>query len=131
MNARAAIVDSTGRVVAQSASPTEHPNIGLPTASQIRNHLGPEPEFIEASVLPCGDGESWRARYLALRERLALPPRIMPDELGPPPRDRDGKPLDPFERCNLWLLYSALSQGLSCVRFVCLWNGGGGDGPAD
>ena len=88
----------------------------------------PEPEFIEASVLPCGNGESWRARYLALRERLTLAPRIMPDELGPPPRDRDGKPLDPFERCNLWLLYSALSQGLSCVRFVCLWNGGGGDG---
>ncbi len=88
----------------------------------------PEPKFIEASVLPCGDGEAWRARYLALRERLALPPRIMPDELGPLPRDHDGKPLDPFERCNLWLLYSALSQGLSRVRFICLWNGGGGDG---
>ena len=88
----------------------------------------PEPEFIEASVLPCANGESWRQRYLALRERLTLPPRIMPDELGPLPRDRDGNPIDPFERSNLWLLYSALSQGLDRVRFICLWNGGGGDG---
>ncbi len=88
----------------------------------------PEPEFIEASVLPCSDGESWRSRYLALRERLTLAPRIMPDELGPLPRDRNGNPINPFERCNLWLLYSALSQGLSCVRFICLWNGSGGDG---
>ena len=55
--ARAAIVDSTGRIVADSAPPTGHPDIGLPTAAQIRNHLGPEPEFVEvqngdAVVLP-------------------------------------------------------------------------------
>ena len=55
--ARAAIVDSTGRIVAQSAPPTGHPDVGLPTASQIRNRLGPEPEFItvengDAVVLP-------------------------------------------------------------------------------
>jgi hypothetical protein len=48
----------------------------------------------------------------------------MPDELGPLPKD-----VNPFERCNLWLLYSALSCGLDKVRFICLWNGGGGDGP--
>ena len=42
--------------------------------------------------------------------------------------DHDGNPIDPFERSNLWLLYSALSQGLDRVRFICLWNGGGGDG---
>ncbi len=88
----------------------------------------PEPEFIAASVLPCANGEAWRQRYLALRERLILAPRIMPDELGPLPRDRDGQTIDPFERCNLWLLYSALSQGIDRVRFICLWNGGGGDG---
>ncbi len=88
----------------------------------------PEPEFIAASILPCSDGESWRRRYLALRERLTPPPRIMPDELGPLPRTHDGNATDPFERCNQWLLYSALSQGLDRVRFICLWNGGGGDG---
>ena len=31
------------------------------------------------------------------------PIRIMPDELGPLP-----KGVDPFERCNLWLLYTTL-----------------------
>ena len=88
-----------------------------------------EPEFIEASVQPCADGESWRQRYFALREQLDLPVRIMPDVLGPLPRDRSGRQIDPFERCNLWLLYSALAQGIDRVRFICLWNGGGGDGP--
>ena len=87
-----------------------------------------EPDFIEASVLPSTNGESWRQRYLALRDKLTLPPRIMPDELGPLPRDRDGREMNAFERCNLWLLYSALAQGLDRVRFICLWNGGGGDG---
>jgi hypothetical protein len=48
----------------------------------------------------------------------------MPDELGPCPEG-----VDPFERCNLWLLFTALAFGLDKVRFVCLWNGGGGDGP--
>ena len=35
----------------------------------------------------------------------------------------------PYERCNLWLLYTALAWGVDKVRFICLWNGGGGDGP--
>jgi hypothetical protein len=87
-----------------------------------------EPAFIAASVLPCSDGESWRQRYLALRDRLSPPPRIMPDALGPPPRDRDGKPGNPYERCNRWLLYSALAQGRDRLRFICLWDGNGGDG---
>jgi len=88
-----------------------------------------EPDFIEASVLPSANGEAWRQRYLALRDKLTLPPRIMPDELGPLPRDREGHEMNAFERCNLWLLYSALAQGINRVRFICLWNGGGGDGP--
>jgi hypothetical protein len=44
----------------------------------------------------------------------------MPNELGP-------SILDPFERCNLWLLYTALAYEPEKVRFVCLWNGGGGE----
>ena len=52
----------------------------------------------------------------------------MPDELGPPPKTgRDRR--QPFERCNLWLLNTALAWGIDKVRFICLWNGGGGDGP--
>ena len=48
----------------------------------------------------------------------------MPDELGPLPKGTSA-----FERCNRWLLYSALAQGQHKLRFVCLWDGGGGDGP--
>ena len=48
----------------------------------------------------------------------------MPVELGPLPAGANA-----FERCNLWLLYSALSYGPDKVRFVCLWDGAGGDGP--
>jgi hypothetical protein len=83
-----------------------------------------EPEFIERSILPAAHGEKWRERYFALKAKLADAPRIMPDELGPLPKGANA-----YERCNLWLLYSALARGVDKVRFICLWNGGGGDGP--
>jgi tetratricopeptide (TPR) repeat protein len=90
----------------------------------------PEPQFIQHSVLPSANGDAWRRRYFevmaALRNQPAGPSplRIMPDELGPLPLG-----VDPFERCNLWLLYTTLSWGIDKTRFVCLWNGGGSDGP--
>jgi hypothetical protein len=80
----------------------------------------PEAEFIERSVAPAaGD---WRCRYLDVKAKLAQPALCMPEELGPSQQD-------PYERCNLWLLYTALAYGPEKVRFICLWNGGGGDGP--
>ncbi|MGA7239886.1 MAG: hypothetical protein WBY44_29670, partial [Bryobacteraceae bacterium] len=69
-------------------------------------------------------GDTWRKRYFKLKEKLTDPIRIMPEELGPLPSG-----VDPFERCNLWLLYTTLAWGLEKTRFVCLWNGGGSDGP--
>jgi tetratricopeptide (TPR) repeat protein len=84
----------------------------------------PEPEFIEQSVLASEGGEDWRARYFDLKALLGAAPRVMPDELGPLPAHANA-----FERCNLWLLYSALARGVDKLRFVCLWDGGGGDGP--
>ncbi|MGH7342065.1 MAG: tetratricopeptide repeat protein, partial [Candidatus Rokuibacteriota bacterium] len=84
----------------------------------------PEPEFIERSILPSKGGVAWRDRFFKIRDQLKDPIRIMPVELGPLPNG-----VDPFERCNLWLLYTTLAWGLDRVRFVCLWNGGGGDGP--
>ena len=84
----------------------------------------PEPEFIERSILPSAQGETWVERYFKLKGRLEDPIRVMPDELGPLPTG-----VNPFERCNLWLLYTTLAWGVEKVRFVCLWNGGGGDGP--
>lgn len=84
-----------------------------------------EPDFIQKSVII--GGEAWRNRYLDAKAKLAAAPRAAPAELGEPPRNvGDGYP---YERCNLWLLYTALACGVDKVRFVCLWNGGGGDGP--
>ena len=83
-----------------------------------------EPEFIEASILRSADGPAWRERYFAAKARLKDPPRTMALELGALPRG-----VDVWERCNLWLLYTALGHGPEKARFVCLWDGGGGDGP--
>lgn len=80
-----------------------------------------EAVFIEKSVLP--GGESWRIRYFAIVKQLQTPPRAAPLELGHP-----RKSIDPYERCNLWLLYTALIYGIDKVYFICLWNGEGGDG---
>lgn len=84
-----------------------------------------EAEFIQNSVLPCG--EAWRNRYLNVRSKLTLPLRAAPEELGDPPRNAGHG--YPYQRCNLWLLYTALAWGVGKIHFICLWNGGGGDGP--
>ena len=88
-----------------------------------------EPEFIERSVLPVGDGASWCERYYNLRAGLPDAPRIMPAELDPLPRVGHDETMNPYERCNLWLLNTALAWGIDRVRFICLWDGAGGDGP--
>jgi hypothetical protein len=82
-----------------------------------------EATFLQRSVLTSVHGEQWRDRYYAMQEKLTLPIRVMPEELGPTPPE-----VNAFERCNLWLLYSALSCGIDRVRFIALWNGSGGDG---
>ena len=48
----------------------------------------------------------------------------MPDEIGQVP-----KGVDAYARNNLWQLYTALSWTPEKVRFICLWNRKGGDGP--
>jgi tetratricopeptide (TPR) repeat protein len=84
-----------------------------------------EPDFIQNSVVRCS--ETWRKRYLDAKAKLAAPIRSTPDDLGEPPPGT--KPDYPYERCNLWMLYTALAYGVDKVRFVCLWNGGEGDSP--
>ncbi len=79
----------------------------------------PEPEFIDCSIPLSANGDQCRERFYRLKTGLEGSPRIMPDELGPLP-----KGANPFERCNLWLLYTALSYGINQVRFLCLWDGG-------
>jgi tetratricopeptide (TPR) repeat protein len=84
----------------------------------------PEPAFIEDSIMRSVGGVEWRDRFYALKPQLAAPTRVAPDELGPAPQG-----VNPYERCNLWLLYTALAWGQDRLRLVCLWDGGGGDGP--
>ena len=81
-----------------------------------------EPTFIQKSV-GC-HSETWRARYLKTREVLVTDIRSAPECLGPAPKN-----VDLYERCNLWLLYTSLAYGIRRVQFICLWDGGGGDGP--
>ena len=88
-----------------------------------------EPEFIQRSILPSAEGDKWRVRYYTLKADMKDAPRIMPDELGPLSKISRDEEANPFERCNLWLLYTALAYGVDNVRFICLWDGGGGDGP--
>jgi tetratricopeptide (TPR) repeat protein len=84
-----------------------------------------EAEFIQRSVVRGGD--AWRQRYYDAKAKLPATPRAAPVELGPPPKGSTAGYA--YERCNLWLLYTALSYGPEKVNFVCLWDGGGGDGP--
>lgn len=83
-----------------------------------------EAQFIEQSILASIDGADWLAHWLVLKASLIEPPREMPAELGPTP---DGS--DPYERCNQWLLDTALAHGPDKLRLLCLWNGLDGDGP--
>jgi tetratricopeptide (TPR) repeat protein len=84
-----------------------------------------ESTFIRNSVIRGGHG--WIDRYMNAKANLAAAPRNAPDELGEPP-SKAGENY-PYERCNLWLLFTALAWGVDKVNFICLWNGGGGDGP--
>ncbi len=83
-----------------------------------------EPEFVRKSIQASLGGESWLRRWLALKPGLANPPRILPAEAAPAAADADA-----YERCNRWLLATALGYGPDKLRFVCLWNGQDGDGP--
>jgi len=75
-----------------------------------------EPEFIERSVAFAG--EQWVDKYYKVKSAARTRIRVMPAELGPTPPNRD-----PYERANLWLLYTALAWGPDQVRFIALWNG--------
>ena len=84
----------------------------------------PEREFVAASLLPVVDGAAWHARFRAVVDRLDEPPREASAELGPLAPGEDA-----FVRANLWLLACALAYGADKLICICLWDGGGGDGP--
>ncbi len=81
-----------------------------------------EPTFIQKSVAFAPG--NWTDRFYQVRDNPNTKLFVMPDEFGPTP-----KGANPYARDNLWQLYTALSWGPDKVRFVCLWNRKGGDGP--
>jgi tetratricopeptide (TPR) repeat protein len=81
-----------------------------------------EPTFLEKSVAFADD--QWRDRFYGVKKNSNTSLLVMPEELGPlSPKS------NPYERNNLWQLYTALSWGPGKVHFICLWDGKGGDGP--
>ena len=76
------------------------------------------------SLLPVEDGAAWQARFRAVVARLDHAPSEAPQELGALAAGED-----PFVRGNLWLLASARAVGAERLCCICLWDGGGGDGP--
>ena len=81
-----------------------------------------EAAFLPVSVGASADGVEWLERYRAVRDALEEPPRVLPEGQGDASTSR-------FERCNEWLLDSALAWGAERLRFICLWDGGPGQGP--
>jgi len=81
-----------------------------------------EPEFLTNSVAFAGP--RWQALYDEVKAHPDVRMLFAPEELGPTPLG-----IEVYERGNLWLLYTALSHGADKARFLCLWNGQGGDGP--
>lgn len=81
-----------------------------------------EAAFLEASVAFAG--RAWMDRYYAVRAHPLTRVHVQPDELGPLPEG-----VNPYERNNLWQLFTALAYGAERVHFVGLWNGSGAAGP--
>jgi hypothetical protein len=83
-----------------------------------------ENEFLAESVTFADSSHRWEQSYNAVMNHPATVVLVMPDELGPTPEG-----VSVHDRCNRWMLYSALSHGLPRTSFVTLWNGEAGDGP--
>jgi tetratricopeptide (TPR) repeat protein len=80
-----------------------------------------EPTFIQRSVAFAPG--NWTDRFYQVKADPRSKLFVMPAELGAVP-----KGANPYARDNLWQLYSALAWSPDKVRFICLWNGKGGDG---
>ena len=80
--------------------------------------------FLARSVRPSQDGAMWERRLRDAIARLDAPALEAPSVLGPLPEGADA-----FVRGNEWLLDNALAFGAERLHCVCLWDGGGSDGP--
>jgi hypothetical protein len=83
-----------------------------------------EPTFFQNSVSFAED--TWIQRFYKVKANSMTRIYAMSDadEIGKAPEG-----INPYTRNNLWQLYTALGWGPQKVRFICLWDGKGGDGP--
>ncbi|MBC8119633.1 MAG: hypothetical protein H7X75_08680 [Burkholderiaceae bacterium] len=100
----------------------------LDRGAALHLHLPLEQEtFITRSVSfkkPKSNGpDRWRQRFRAVTAHPATRSEVLPAGHG-----EEGS-AGVFERCNEWMLARALAFGADKVRFICVWNGEGGDGP--
>jgi tetratricopeptide (TPR) repeat protein len=97
----------------------------LDRGMRIELHLArAENEFLAESVTFADPDRRWEHSFTQVTESPGSTVLVMPEELGPAPAG-----VSVHDRCNRWILYSALSQGLRRASFITLWNGESGDGP--
>ena len=83
-----------------------------------------ENEFLAELVTFADPDHRWEHSFTRVAENPCTTVLIMPEELGPAP-----KGVSVHDRCNRWILHTALSQGLLKASCIALWNGEPGDGP--
>lgn len=83
-----------------------------------------EQAFLAESVTFADPTGRWYRDFRDVADNPATKVLVMPVELGVTPEDTSV-----HDRCNRWILYSALSWGLRRVSAIVLWNGQEGDGP--
>ena len=83
-----------------------------------------ENEFLAESITFADPDHHWERSFERVKENASTTVLVMPEELGPAPPG-----VSVHDRCNRWILYTALSQGLRKVSFLTLWDGAPGDGP--
>lgn len=83
-----------------------------------------EAAFLAESVTFADPEHRWERSFAQVKESPATMLLVMPEELGPAPEG-----VSVHDRCNRWILYTALSQGLRRTSFVTLWSGEPSDGP--
>jgi tetratricopeptide (TPR) repeat protein len=82
-----------------------------------------ENEFLANSVTFADPDWRWERSFMRVKENPGTKIFVMPEELGAAP-----KGVSVYDRCNRWILYTALSQGLLKASFITLWDGEPGDG---
>jgi len=81
-------------------------------------------EHLAESVTFADPDRRWEQAFDRVAGNPSTTVLIMPRELGPAPEG-----VSVHERCNRWILNGALSNGLSKISCIALWDGKSGDGP--